>query len=56
MTKKIERFLAEQRPATPCLIMDLDVVADNYRRLRHAVPFNPRGVAARGVRRKNRLV
>jgi ornithine decarboxylase len=38
MTKKIERFLAEQRPATPCLIMDLDVVADNYRRLRTAVP------------------
>jgi ornithine decarboxylase len=38
MTKKIERFLAENRPVTPCLIMDLDVVADNYRRLRHAVP------------------
>jgi ornithine decarboxylase len=38
MTKKIERFLAERRPATPCLVMDLDVVADNYRRLRAAVP------------------
>src|SRR5690606_4994004 len=38
MTKKIERFLAERRPATPCLVMDLDVVADNYRRLRNAVP------------------
>ena len=38
MTKKIERFLAEQRPATPCLVMDLDVVADNFRRLRTAVP------------------
>ena len=38
MTKKIERFLAEQKPATPCLVMDLDVVADNYRRLRSAVP------------------
>jgi ornithine decarboxylase len=38
MTKKIERFLAEQKPATPCLVMDLDVVADNYRRLRTAVP------------------
>jgi ornithine decarboxylase len=38
MTKKIERFIAEQRPATPCLIMDLDVVADNYRRLRSSVP------------------
>ncbi len=38
MTKKIERFLADRRPATPCLVMDLDVVADNYRRLRRAVP------------------
>ena len=38
MTKKIERFLAEQRPATPCLVVDLDAVADNYRRLRAAVP------------------
>ena len=38
MTKKIEKFLNEQRPATPCLVMDLDVVADNFRRLRTAVP------------------
>ena len=38
MTKKISTFLNEQRPATPCLVMDLDVVADNYRRLRTAVP------------------
>src|ERR1041384_5228253 len=38
MTKKIERFLAEQRPATPCLVVDLDMVADNYRQLRGAVP------------------
>ncbi len=38
MTKKISTFLNEQRPATPCLVMDLDVVADNFRRLRTAVP------------------
>ncbi len=38
MTKKIDAFLAERRPATPCLVVDLDVVADNYRRLRSAVP------------------
>ncbi len=38
MTKKIARFLAERRPATPCLVMDLDMVADNYRDLRAAVP------------------
>jgi ornithine decarboxylase len=38
MTKKIQRFLAEQRPATPCLVVDLDIVADAYRKLRTAVP------------------
>jgi ornithine decarboxylase len=38
MTKKIARFLAERRPATPCLVVDLDLVADNYRELRNAVP------------------
>ncbi len=39
MTKKIDRFLsADQRPATPFLVVDLDVVADNFRRLRRAVP------------------
>ena len=38
MTKKIDKFLAERRPATPCLVLDLDVVADNYRKLRRAVP------------------
>jgi ornithine decarboxylase len=38
VTKKIQRFLAEQRPATPCLVVDLDVVAENYRKLRSAVP------------------
>src|ERR1044071_6041998 len=38
MTKKISRFLAEQQPQTPCLVVDLDVVADNYRKLRGAVP------------------
>ena len=38
MTKKIEKFLAEQRPATPCLVVDLDLVADNYKKLRTAVP------------------
>ena len=37
-TKKITQFLAERRPQTPCLVVDLDVVADNYKRLRTAVP------------------
>jgi ornithine decarboxylase len=38
MTKKIQKFLAERQPQTPCLVIDLDLVADNYRKLRTAVP------------------
>jgi ornithine decarboxylase len=30
MTEKITRFLAENRPETPCLIVDLDVIAKAY--------------------------
>jgi ornithine decarboxylase len=36
-TKKIRDFLAERRP-TPYLVVDLDVVADNYKKLKDAVP------------------
>ncbi|MCA3245161.1 MAG: type III PLP-dependent enzyme [Tagaea sp.] len=36
-TKKIQKFIAERRP-TPYLVVDLDVVADNYRKLASAVP------------------
>lgn len=38
MTPKIERFLAEQRPSAPFLVIDLDVVADRYRRLCEQLP------------------
>ncbi len=37
MTPKIARFLDSQ-PATPCLVLDLDRVADNYAALRAALP------------------
>ena len=37
-TKKITQFLADRRPQTPCLVIDLDIVADNYKKLRAAVP------------------
>ena len=30
MTQKIRKFLEERRPETPCLVVDLDVVARNY--------------------------
>ncbi len=39
MNEKIARFLADRRPATPCLVVDLDIVADNYRTLRRAMPL-----------------
>jgi ornithine decarboxylase len=38
MTHKIEQFLAERRPATPCLVFDLDVVEENYQDMRRALP------------------
>jgi ornithine decarboxylase len=37
-TQRILDFLAERRPEGPCLIVDLDVVADNYKALNRAMP------------------
>jgi ornithine decarboxylase len=39
MTAKIARFLEEVRPATPCVVVDLDVVRDNYLGLRRWLPL-----------------
>ncbi len=39
MTPKIARFLAEQQPATPCLVLDVDRVEDNFRALQRALPL-----------------
>ena len=39
MTEKIARFLAETEPATPCLVVDLDVVAEAYEALRDLLPL-----------------
>lgn len=38
MNTKIARFFQERRPATPCLVVDLDVVSENYRTLAGALP------------------
>jgi len=38
MTDKIRKFLDERRPDTPCLVVDLDVIAQNYRDLERALP------------------
>ena len=35
---RIADFLAERRPETPCLVMDLDVVAARFRALEQALP------------------
>jgi len=39
MTPKIARFLAEQQPATPCLVLDVDRVDANFRALQRALPL-----------------
>ena len=39
MTPKIARFLAQNKPATPCLVLDVDRVEDNFRALRDALPL-----------------
>jgi ornithine decarboxylase len=39
MTPKIARFLIERQPATPCLVVDIDRVAENFRALRRALPL-----------------
>ena len=39
MTPKIARFLDVAAPATPCLVVDVDRVAENYRALRGALPL-----------------
>jgi len=39
MTPKIARFLAHHQPATPCLVLDVDRVEDNFRALQNALPL-----------------
>ncbi len=39
MTPKIARFLAESNPPSPCLVVDLDVIAHNFKRLKKALPL-----------------
>ncbi len=39
MTERIQRFLNEHQPPTPCLVVDLEVIKQNYRNLRHHLPL-----------------
>ncbi len=36
---KVVRLFTESEPATPYLVIDLDIIAENYRRLEQAFPF-----------------
>jgi ornithine decarboxylase len=39
MTPKIARFLAQHQPATPCLVLDVDRVQENFCTLQSALPL-----------------
>jgi ornithine decarboxylase len=39
MTPKIARFLTQHKPATPCLVLDIDRVEANFRALARALPL-----------------
>ena len=39
MTPKIARYLSAHQPATPCLVVDIDRVAENFSALRRALPL-----------------
>jgi ornithine decarboxylase len=39
MTPKIARYLASDQPATPCLVLDVDRVEENFRALARALPL-----------------
>lgn len=39
MTPKVARYLSEHQPATPCLVLDVDRVEQNFRALREALPL-----------------
>lgn len=39
MTERIDRFLAEIQPATPCLVVDLEVVKQRYLELKELLPL-----------------
>jgi ornithine decarboxylase len=39
MSERIARFLADQTPETPCLVVDLDLIADAYEALQYYLPL-----------------
>ncbi|MBN2752658.1 MAG: type III PLP-dependent enzyme [Rhodospirillaceae bacterium] len=39
MSERIRRFLEQQRPPTPCLVVDLEIIRQNYCNLREHLPL-----------------
>jgi ornithine decarboxylase len=39
MTPKVAQFLADHNPATPCLVLDIDRVEENFRAIGRALPL-----------------
>jgi ornithine decarboxylase len=39
MSAKIAQYLAEQQPETPCVVIDLDVITDNYKTMKRLLPL-----------------
>ena len=39
MTPKVSRYLRDVAPATPCLVVDVDRIEENYARLHAALPL-----------------
>ena len=48
MTDRIREFLRDRRPEGPCLVVDLDVVRENYRRFRPRAARQPRLLRGEG--------
>ena len=40
-TDRIREFLATRRPEGPCLVVDLDIVRENYRAFERALLLKP---------------
>ena len=55
MTPKIARFLAQHQPATPCLVLDVDRVEDNFRTLQMRCRWRGSTMPSRPIRRRQVL-
>ena len=54
MTDRIREFLRSRREDGPCLVLDLDVVRDNYLAFARALARQPRVLCGEGQSRPRR--